>query len=626
MECAAFFLPKRSRHIAKPAATYRPKIGFDSHGEYIFYTEDPIEIAMAKEWRYAEDGARSFLRYFWPEIFEEDAIKLAQGLVTEKDLEEEHEKVIWTEQRNTYIRTISDPRYPYIFHICYRGFGKSTIKRGETARKLILHLTDFVLWTAHDILGAVEGTEVIRALVTSDRVKRWFGDLRPQMVEGMKGDWGESSWQVCDPETHQPYAAVAPVSEGQTVNGKNCTIGNKIARPTYISGDDSEDRRTIDNEDLRRRHRSWVNKILLKCVPNVRPQHGKRTWNVTRGRMAPFQVDFSDTPKHLDCHINRLKKHNKWHGHVFPRALPHFKDGTDEIEFFESQCIGEMDNGQIMQMYLDAQRDQEEEAFWTEDMCDTTRRTLDSFPEELWTYKDAEEDFNTSGKVVRFMITDPSETFGGCKYAAHAYAVHPERGVIYGRCRFGQHMQWEEYISALVDMAQRTNTQMVFVEGLTGKPMLKSLLENEARMRGARIQFMHLRTTTKQYVGNTDYGGSKDAAKRRRGANFSRLFRPLKDTHPNGRVCFDESFIGSELQDQMRGFPDCTEWDDLDCGGHVNQVLEELDITLDTQYMPGSKEYEERRAREEEMNAYFDGDPWDDAPRCFADCEMEVAV
>lgn len=582
----------------------RPLVGFDRNGDFVFYTDDPMVRDLANFWRYHPDGAMAFLRYMWPETFEEDARKVELGLMTQEQLDEEHTPIVWTKQRREYIRHLSDPQYPLQYDIAYRGFAKSTIKRGEMARKIIFRLIHFGLWTTVDKIGAAYSTEAVRRLLMHPNVKRWFGDMRPQSNDGMKEDWGEASWQVCDPITGLAIAAVAPVSYGQVVNGKNCLIGHETHRPDYIVSDDAEDRRFIENEQLRKEYRNWVVKVLLKCVPPVKPKRGCTTWSTRRGRPAPWQAHFSDTPKHVDCHIAKLKSHKTWHGHTFPRGVALY-DEAGNIVGFESLCAPEMDGAQIMQMYEDALAHPEEpellEAFWTEDMCDVTHRSEMCFPapDRLWFYNDKEHGLNHSEHVFRFITSDPSETFKGCKYAAHAYAVDAGGAVVYGRKRFCKNMRWDEYVRELITLAQSTNTHVVYVEGLNSKDMLRSMLESATRIRGARITFKHLKTATRQYAGNDEYGNHKDAAKLRRGANAARLFMPSK-THPAGHVCLDESWKGSQAISAMASFPNCAEWEDIDCLGHVTQVLAAEKIRF--QYQPETEE--ERLAIETEEQDY----------------------
>lgn len=581
--------------MAKRPQKNMPKIGFDEHGEYVFYTDDQREIDLAMHWRYDEDGPEDCLRFFWPHIFEEDQEKIALGIMTVEESRREHERIIWSGQRKDYIRFISDPAIPWEWAMGYRGFAKSTILRGECARVLILHLTPFLAWTSNELPSAIFSTETIRTLCNAPMVKLWFGDMRPESVDGMKADWGEKAWQLCDPITGIAFAAVAPVSEGQVINGKNVVVGYTTTRPTYIVSDDGEDRRFIDNSDLRRAHRDWWFGVVEPCVPNVRPNSETNRWSIQRGYPAPFLFRVPDTPKHIDCLILRLvKMTGQYVGKKYPIAVQR-EDGT-----FQSLCPEERSDEQVMQLFKKAQASMNEGYFWTEYMLDATHRSEECFPDEFWHYRESELRLGSNDDVFRFITSDPSETAGGCKYAAHAYAIDAFKSVVYLRKRFAKRMQWDEYIRELVSLAKSTNTRIVYVEGLNGKPMLRALLESESKKRGAHLEFRNLKTTTKQYAGNNDFGDRKDAAKCRRGANVSRMFLPFLPTHPNGHVCFEESIRDSELEGLLHSFPNCEEWDDPDCLGHVPAVMAEEHIEFHRQFDTDA----ERVAYEEEENAY----------------------
>lgn len=589
------------RKLAKRQNIARPKIGFDNNGEYIFYTKDPYEQALAIHWRYHPDGAMSFLKFFWPDIFEPT-----------KKTGKEVECVVWDEQKRDYLRNISDPTIPYWWTMAYRGFAKSTILRGECARVIILRLTKFLVWTSFEQRSAIFSTETIRRLICHPRVIEWFGDLRPRSNDGMKADWGEESWQAVDPDTLLPYAAVAPISENMTMNGKNVSLGYSISRPTYIVSDDGEKRDRVDNEEFRISHRKWWFAEVEPCVPTVRPNEETQLWNVARGEQPPYLVRTIDTPKHHDCLIIRLGQMSdgRWRGKSYPVAI-HNADGT-----FTSLCPDSKTDGQVYQLWKSACSESDEDFFWAEYMCIASRNTLYCFPASLWYYRDSESGINASDSEFRFITSDPSEFVGRCDASILACSFNSEAGVVSCRKQITGKMSWEEYVNNLFRLAKETNTTEVFIEGFNSKGIMKSNLQNEVTKRGAQIHFRHLKTVTKGIVANSDFGGTKDAAKKRRGAGFAKLFTPFIPTHPNGHVRLDESFRDGPMECQMKSYPNCSSWDALDCGGHIPQAMNEVGLWFEHQMEEGSEEKKKHDDTQSDIDQMMANNEWDTAPRC----------
>lgn len=561
----------------------KPKIEFDKHGEMVFHTDNLWEMELATHWRYHPDGPRDFFRYFWPKVFEDGKT--------------------WTPQREHYLRRLSDNTLPLYWAMARRGFGKSTIMCGLCAYDLIFRNSSFLLYTSFELDIAVSRTETIRGLCTTPEIIEWFGDMRPRHVDGVRDDWGEMSWRLIDPFTNRAFAACAPNSEKMSLAGKLYPVGDEMLRPDVIINDDGEDRRTIDNEDIRKRHRDWWFEVVMPAVPEGQPNPKTMTWDVERGDRVPWRIRIVDTPKHHDCLIVRVAEgggagaeSNGWFGDLYPLAIEK-ADGT-----FDSLDPDTYSNSQVQMLADRYEANGNPDGFWREYQCSVVRRTEDVFPQHFQHYEDSAAGLSHSERIHRFIISDPSKTSNSksCPSSILAVGVDRENGRIFLRKQVTGRFSPEEYKDQLFGMVRQLNTFTVCIEGLDQDEVFKHDLQREAIERGIPVHFVSLKTATGHLAGNNDYGKGPEAAKRRRATAVVRLYRPYAPTHPQGHVWHDVSFRNGTAEAQMLSFPKCREWDALDCVSHIPQAMTTLNIFFDRQF----EDEDEARAFAEEEECF----------------------
>ena len=559
----------------------RPMVRFLADGRIVLDTHDEGVREFLIACMYDDNRSEAFIRGLFGKSFNDG----------------------WVDQRREYLRRISDYSVPRSWTLARRTFGKTSLLLFETVRVLCLRLKGFILFTSNEQGLAEERTEAIRTiLMTTPEIRDIFGYMKPQMVDGMKEVFGTCSWRLVDPVTNQPFAAVVPKSEGQTVNGLVLYVNGTMERPDLILNDDGEDRKTIDNEEIRKTHREWVTDVLSPCVDtNVQPDPETQRWPVKSPMTrTPWNFRFIDTYKHTDAYLPRLAEAPNdtstgaqyWDGERYPIAKAN-PDGS-----FTSLVPELVSDRQVNALAREYESNGNPEGFWREYMCQRKPGGLNVFPASFQYYMDSDMNFTTRNDVDKFIICDPALTEDPTSAFSSmlAVAVDRHKGNIYFRRQITARMSPEDFDTNLFDLAEQTGTLWLLIEGLKGNNRLRDALIQAALKRGFPACVESLQTQTGASM-DVDVGTGRLAAKRKRAIFAIRLYRPFLPTHPNGHVFHDISLKNSPMEAQMHSYPNCTFWDALDCVGHVDQAMRKLGIWFEQQF----EEEEEKKQEASHM-------------------------
>lgn len=550
-----------------------PAIRWHTDGRVIINTSDQKLRDFIKACMFDERGPEIFIRGFFPKAFNGP----------------------WNEQRRDYVRRINDFSIPKGGYLARRTFGKTSLLIGSILHSLCFRRKRFVLFTTNDQTISEERTDSLRTmLMTTPEIRDIFGYLRPQSVEGMKESFGTKSWRLVDPITGHPFAAVVPKSSNATVNGLVLYVSGNMERPDLLLSDDGEDRRTLNNEELRKNYRHWMTDVFMQCADtNQQPDVGTQRWLLPHPMSyAPWNVRVIDTNKHDDAFLPRLfeapkttsgGEANFWDTAMYPVAEA--KPGPT----FSSLVPDIMTTRQVNALYRSFEAEGNPEGFWREFMCVRRPGHGHVFPATFQYYKDSETDFNTNELIDKFIICDPALTEDSKAAYSSMLAVAIDRVTanIYLRRQITERMAPEEFDDNLFKLAATTNTYWILIEGLKSNNRFRDAMVQAALVRGYSCGFESLSTHTGSQMVEGDFGTGRTAAKRKRGVFAVRLYRPYEPTHPNGHVWHDESLRDSPLEMQERSYPNCTFWDALDCLGHIPQAMQKLGIFFDHQLDTG---------------------------------------
>jgi hypothetical protein len=535
-----------------------PAVRFKRGGGFEIQTRDKELADFIRLSALHSDGAQLFIRGIMPSSF----------------------GGAWTEQRKDYLRRISNYSIPRSYTIARRGFGKTSLLIGEIIRVLCFRLKGFILFTSSEQGISEERTESIRSfLMTSPEIRDIFGHMRPQSVDGLKEVFGAKSWRLADPIDGYTFAAIVPKSENQSVNGLNIMINGKLERPDLILNDDGEDRKTLNNEEIRAAHRRWMTDVLFPCVDtDAQPDPVAHRWKQKSPvQRTPWNIRVIDTNKHPDAFLPRLDASidTTWDGKSYPIA-EHLGD-----DIFQSLSPETVSDAQVTALLHDFRSTGNEDGFWREYMCRSNPAGSTRFPEEFQYYRETEHRLNDRQDIDRFIIVDPALTENPKSAYSSILAVAVDRatGRVYLRRQATERMNPEDFDNELFGMSVMMNTQNIMIEGLGSNSRLQESLEQAARLRGVWCVFHSLSVHTGNVV--EDVGAGREAPKRKRAIFAARLYAPFEPSHPKGHVWHEESLRGTMLEGQMRQYPDCKFWDALDCLGHIPQAMHLLGIFFD---------------------------------------------
>ncbi len=217
---------------------------------------------------YLDDGA--FFKAIFPEAFAMDFSPV-------------HEEML---------RLLKSPKKNKLI-LAPRGIGKTTIARGIAAKNILYSDKKFIVYIGRSFdLAEMQTENLKRDLLTSTHVRRLFGDIRTDIssgadIKGLEESFSKKSW------TAFGRTIIMPRGRGQAIRGANW----RNNRPDLIIFDDPEDRKELQNEEIRIETKKWMLRDVL--------QAGNRLTN-------DLDVVYIDTLKHSDALPTHLMKMEDW--------------------------------------------------------------------------------------------------------------------------------------------------------------------------------------------------------------------------------------------------------------------------------------------------------------------------
>jgi|GEM_PF-1116178 len=473
-----------------------------------------------------------------------------------------------TYQHDDVWSMLDDETLPRVVCCAWRGFGKTTMYEAKVVKSILYRQQQFIMVVGKSEDYATAITENIKAILTTNPIiRKLFGRLKPRKINSDDFDFpfSKSSWFIVDPQTQEPICFVTPRGAKQQVRGAQIFIGGRIRRPTLILVDDLEDSEEVDNEELRKKLRKWVDGDLLPCVSRKRPNPRTNRWNTVEA--SDWRVFYMDTLKHEDAEIQNLLNRTDWKGVVYPQSeLRQDPDGKKRYYSLVPELIS---HEQVRAEVKAAVQANEIDTYCREKMC------LPMSPEHAeWQrdyyqyYSEAEIDLSHGVKIERFLIIDPARTKQpkSAFTAILAVAVDLDNGRIYLRDLVNERMSPKEMHDKIFEKALMFNTRVIASEATGMDEHWKYALQNEASKRGLGVEFVWLKSSGVPRTG--DFGTGKNAVKCARASTMLPFYQ--------ARCVYHEySLKHGPLEMQQLSYPKPSYWDALDCMGYIPQVLEE---------------------------------------------------
>jgi len=258
----------------------------------------------------------------------------------------------------------------------FRGAGKTSIVAlALPAREILFRQRHYIVYVNNNSDTAIFQTENLRReLVSNQRIKNLFGDIRTGSVDGLDDAFGKKCW-VANGQTF-----VLPRGSGQQVRG----LLFRDYRPDLIIVDDLEDVNEM-GELARKKRENWLFSDLFMSV-DASDDH--------------WRIFYIDTLKHRQAIPNKLKELSDWKFINIPLCTDDFKT------LFPNFVPQEKLDAQVMQaresgtMYL----------FYREKMGRIVHGDEQVFkPEYFKYYSELDANFSTRN-IETFIIVDPAKT------------------------------------------------------------------------------------------------------------------------------------------------------------------------------------------------------------------------
>lgn len=543
-----------------------PIVTFDADGTMRVHSEDKDWVDFIHKCRDDEDGLELFCKFFLKASF----------------------KKPFTEHRRHFARNLSNPTLPFQWALASRSFGKTTLVWAELVRRMCFRLSRFVVYTSSELRLAERRTENVKVtLLTNPLIRRFFGAMNPQYVEGMREVFGSKSWKVVDPITNESFAIVVPKSDGATVNGLVEYVDGEQVRPDAIVCDDITDRKRVHDETYRERHIDWLYGTLFPCVENEwQPDPKTHRWSVKRGQRAPYQIMLIDTCKHSQAAVEVVAGDPEWTGKRYALGKAVDPDNTKFVSL-----VDYLSDEQIQQAYERFARIGKEDRFFREFLCVSGQSGDSKFPTSFQYYDDRQMDLDKRSDVIRFIIVDPARTQNprSAYTAMLAVAVSVRTAQVWLRGMIHERMVYDDMGRNLFSFAKQMNTQILCVEDAGLHDAIRGPLQKYAMKVGMNPYWLWL-PAARKFIEADD--GERRSVKEARASSALWLYRPFGNTHPQGCVWHDESLRHGPLENQMLSYPECKGWDALDCLGYIDYVMTELGLVFDKQVTPIDNNYQ----------------------------------
>lgn len=510
-----------------------------------------------------------------------------------------------THQHDEFWKLLDNEEDPYTVICAWRGIGKTVSILGKIAHCACFRHRRFVLYIGQTFEHAARETENLKAeLLTNPMIREIFGSLKAKKYQGLDVSSSKRDWFLCDPTTGEPFMLVMPRGSNQQVRGLNVRLGRKIIRPDLILVDDPEHDKEIENEENRKRFRTWLHGSLMNCIDTKRLFAFQGTDSFSQEMKALYgpkyamsRIIYVDTLKHEDARIAHLLEDSTWKGcrmsmcdiierhrwddtvyrgnleiELQNRAWKFFTKYPKEQRFYHS-CVPELiSDAEVFRQVVSARSEQVLGEFYREKMCLPVPLEDAAFARELFQYyTDGTAALQTNPDIIRCVIVDPARN----PNVQHAYtamlaiAIDALHQKIYMRKLVNRRMKPNEIIDQCFKLALETNSRHLAIEETGLNEFIKQPFEDGATMRRLAVRFLWLNARGGQNAG--DYGTGREAAKRARAAQIAPYYHDKMVWH-------NEDLRNSPLEQQMLSYPRPRFWDCLDCAGYIPAVMSQLGV------------------------------------------------
>lgn len=407
-----------------------------------------------------------------------------------------------------------------------RGVGKTSTVCGKAIERILFREINFLLYVRRSESLAIMQTENIkRELLTNTEIRKVFGNVKIDQddPEGVDETFSKHSW------TAFGNTLVLPRGKGQPVRG----VIWKNYRWDLAIVDDLEDRRELENPEIRRQDKEWFYSDLMRGMDRY-----SKKWKLI----------YIDTLKHSESLLQELLDDPDWYAIRLQMFDDEYHSHVPEM-FTDDDIKKEVEsarrNGTLDILYMELQN------------VPVSKENA-SFRAEYFKYYDEHD------VVVdeTFVILDPAKTVQvqNADTAILAVGVNYTSGAMFVRDVVSGKMYPEQMYKEFFDMCRRYRVHTAGVE-ITGlEEFIKQPLTNY--MRTLPPQY-HVQVEWLKARGG-DPGGEKGKIKR---------ISALVPYYRQG-IIYHNKGCCAKLEAQLLSFPRSGLVDCADCEAYIIELLE----------------------------------------------------
>ena len=407
-----------------------------------------------------------------------------------------------------------------------RGMGKTSIVGLALAGQSLLFRTrNFIPYVSKSFDNSMMQTENLKhELATNKMVKAFFGNVKTKTADDVLDEqFSKKAWVGFN-------TLVLPRGSGQQVRG----ILYRNYRPDLIIIDDLEDPDTIENDEQRRKRKTWFHADLEKCVSRI-----SRDW----------QLVYIDTLKHEDALLQDLLDSAEWCSIRLELCDDSLRSNMPEFvtdEEVKKEHAYHQERGMLDVFY----REYRNLPISTEDAV---------FDQRYFKYYEEHELLEQKSKgeihVENIILVDPAKTvkIHSAETAIICVGIDTKGNRLYVRDIVAERMYPDDIYNHIFLMAARFNTRVVGVEVTSLNEFITQPIKNEMTRRGQFFELVELKPR----------GGEKKEHR----------VKALQPYYRQGLI-YHNSACAAGLESQLLSFPRSKRWDIMDALAYVIYMLD----------------------------------------------------
>jgi hypothetical protein len=410
-----------------------------------------------------------------------------------------------------------------------RNLGKTSLSRAMAIQGILYRDYEFILYVSQSETLAMMQTENIkRELTTNREIRKVFGSVKiSDEFDEMDESFSKHSWVGFG------NTLVMPRGSGQQVRGM--IFAN--TRPQLIIVDDFEDKRELENPDLRRKNRDWFWTDLYRCVDRY-----SKKWKIV----------YIDTLKHADSLLEELLNDPDWKAlrlELFDDSYNSFVPYLYSNEEIKHEVEAARRNNTLDQLYMELRS------------LPISRENA-SFAQEYFKYYDEVDIADLGDDLETVVIVDPAKTaqIQSADSAIVGIGANYRTGALYVRDVVSGKMFPEDIYENTFQMAKRLRARVIGVEVTGLEEFIKQPFTNAMMTRGSSSMY--------ELIWLKARGGSPDGER----GKIKRI-GGLVPYYRQGFVYHNRSCC-SKLEAQLLSFPRSGLVDVADATAYIIELLE----------------------------------------------------